>query len=325
MPLIQHRIDGRSSSLKQRIPSGEPSSKGHHSSCPTPILVSQYLTMATTTTNMSASAYIRSMNANAVNYMQHGMNQRAVGQLKEAMGCLTTYLAHEERNSMRDAFIRMKQMGNFSSYPPQETPVPLSTDVFSPPLSTVPLHFPSTCISRNTTQTAEPSHGSSPSISTSTSHQQAQARNSDTYDRAFLFPPHYGGSEEVILYEYRTQAIAVLLYNTALAYHRSGIESGKSAELWHAAATYNLIPSMLGQDGLQKYPELVVLILGLISNVAHIYYELRQGSALQASLAILRDLMIRVPYECMPREDYAFFQLHLLCLQEDNFSYAPAA
>jgi hypothetical protein len=290
-------------------------------SCPTPILVYQYLTMATTTTDMSASAYIRSMNANAVNYMQHGMNQRAVGQLKQAMGCLTTYLAHEERNGMRDAFLRMKQMGNFSSYPHQEPPVSISTTTFSPPLSTVPLHFPSTCISRKTNQI----DGSSTSISTSTSHQQAQARNSDTYDRAFLFPPHYGGSEEVMLYEYRTQAIAVLLYNTALAYHRSGIQSGKSAELWHAASTYNLIPSMLGQDGLQKYPELVVLVLGLISNVANIYYELRQGPALQSALAILRDLMIRVPYECMPREDYAFFQLHLLCLQEDNFSYAPAA
>ena len=127
------------------------------------------------------------------------------------------------------------------------------------------------------------------------------------------------------MYEYRTQAIAVILYNTALAYHRSGIESGKSAELWHAAATYSLIPSMLGQDGLQKFPELVVLTLGLISNVAHIHLELRQASGLQTALAILRDLMIRVPYECMPREDYAFFQLHLLCLQEENFSYAPAA
>jgi hypothetical protein len=127
------------------------------------------------------------------------------------------------------------------------------------------------------------------------------------------------------MYGYRTQAIAVLLYNTALAYHRSGIEGGKSAELWHAAATYNLIPSMLGQEGLQKYPELVVLVLGLISNLAHIQLELRQASALQSALAILRDLMIRVPNECMPQEDYAFFQLHLFCLQEETFSYAPAA
>jgi hypothetical protein len=213
-------------------------------------------------------------------------------------------------------------MGNFSSYPHQEAPVPLSTATFGPPLSTAPLHFPSTCISRNTTHRAQPNPGSSTPISASTPN--PQARNSDIYDSAFLFPPHSSGSEEV-MYEYRTQAIAVLLYNTALAYHRSGIESGKSAELWHAAATYNLIPSMLGQEGLQKYPELVVLTLGLISNLAHIQLELRQASALQSALAILRDLMIRVPYECMPQEDYAFFQLHLFCLQEENFSYAPAA
>jgi hypothetical protein len=279
--------------------------------------------MATTTADMSASAFIRSMNASAVNYMQHGMNQNAVGQLKQAMGCLTTYLQHEERNSIRDASLRMKQTGNSSSHPHQEAPVPLSTTGCGLPLSTTPFHFPSTCISR-----AQPRQGSSTSISTSTStstsHPQAQARSSDIYDRAFLFPPHSDGSDDE-MYEYRTQAIAVILYNTALAYHRSGIESGKSAELWHAASTYNLIPSMLGQDGLQKFPQLVVLILGLISNVAQIHLELRQVSGMQSALAILRDLMIRVPYECMPREDYAFFQLHLLCLQEENFSYAPAA
>jgi hypothetical protein len=282
-------------------------------------------TMANTTTDMSASAFIRSMNASAVNYMQHGMNQKAVGQLKQAMGCLSTYLQHEERNSIRDASLRMKQTGNFSSCPHEESPVPLSTAEFGPPSSTTSFHFPSICISRDTsTHGAQPRQGSSASISTSTSHPQAQARNSDIYDKAFLLPPHYGGSDDVMC-EYRTQAIAVILYNTALAYHRSGIESGKSAELWHAAATYNLIPSMLGQEGLQKFPELVVLILGLISNVAHIHLELRQASGLQSALAILRDLMIRVPYECVPQEDYAFFQLHLICLQEENFSYAPAA
>jgi hypothetical protein len=127
------------------------------------------------------------------------------------------------------------------------------------------------------------------------------------------------------LYEYRTQAIAVLLYNTALAYHRSGIASGKSAELWHAAATYDLIPSMLGREGLQNYPEMVVLVLGLISNLAHIHLELRQEPGLQSALTILRDLIIRVPYGSMPREDYAFFQLHLLCLQRESFCFAPAA
>jgi hypothetical protein len=277
-----------------------------------------------TTTDRNASAFIRGMNANAVNYMKHGMNQKAVGELKQAMGCLTTYLEHEEMNNVRDASLRMKQTGNFSCYPHQGAAFPSSTAAFGLRSSAAPLHFPSTCISGDINHRAQPRQGSCTSSSTSTSPARAQARGSDIYDRAFLFPPHYGGSEDV-LYQYRKQAIAVLLYNTALAYHRSGIESGKSAELWHAAATYNLIPSMLGQEGLQKYPEMVVLVLGLISNVAHIHLELRQEPGLQSALAILRDLMIRVPYESMPQEDYAFFQLHLICLQQDNFCYAPAA
>jgi hypothetical protein len=283
--------------------------------------------MATTSTYTSASAAIRGMNANAVNSMKHGMNQKAVGQLKQAMGCLTTYLEREEMNIIRETSLRMKQTGNLSSYPHQGSVVPSATASSGPLSSDTPLHFPSTCISGDTTPRAQPHQDSCTSTSSSTlipHHPCTQERSSYIYDRAFLFPPHSSGCEGT-LYGYRTQAIAVLLYNTALAYHRSGIESGKSAELWHAAATYNLIPSMLGQEGLQNYPEMVVLILGLISNLAHIHLEFREEPGLQSALAILQDLILRVPYESMPQEDYAFFQLHLICLQRESFSYAPAA
>jgi hypothetical protein len=312
------------------------------------LLLSVYLLYTMATSNTS-SVFIQGMTANAVSSMKQGMNQQALHELRQAMGCLTTYLNHEEwygscgsvslnSNSYDDAHAHSHVHSPQRKH--QYAPSNSNSNNVAPALFSMS-HTPAGMdmdSSRLEPRVNVASSSASSSSSSSGSHAHAHAPEqpntytcSVMYDRAFLLPL---ADTTIVSYAYRTQAIVVLLYNTALAHHRLGMQcnmhngcSGKAGrnQLWNAAATYNLVLSMIGPQGLQRYPDMVVLILGLVSNLAHIHLELRQEPELKAALVILRDIMARVPSEDMSKEDYAFFQLHLFCLQREDFRYAPAA
>jgi hypothetical protein len=142
------------------------------------------------------------------------------------------------------------------------------------------------------------------------------------YDFAFCLP---FSDETIKSVEFRTQAIVVLLYNTALAFHRYGIRSGNSVTLDHAAVSYKTILTMMGPNASQLYPEIVGLILAIMINLAHIHLELRQVPEFLCARAILRDLMSTMSQDQVSLYDYGFFNLSLFCLDREDVNYAPAA
>jgi hypothetical protein len=142
------------------------------------------------------------------------------------------------------------------------------------------------------------------------------------YDFAFRLP---FSDEAIKSVEFRTQAIVVLLYNTALAFHRCGIQSGRSVPLDRAAVSYKSILTMMGPNALQLYPEIVVAVLAITINLAHIHLELRQVPEFLSVRAILRDLMSSMSQDQVSLSDYGFFNLSLFCLDREDVSYAPAA
>jgi hypothetical protein len=151
-----------------------------------------------------------------------------------------------------------------------------------------------------------------------------QLQHSDViYNCAFRLP---FSDEKIASVEFRTQSTAVILYNMALAIHRYGIQSGRSEALCQAAASYNTILAFVGPHALILYPEIGVVILGIMCNLAHIHLELRQmPEFLSARASVHYLLMDQIPASQMSDRDSDFFHLHLFCLGREDIRYAPAA
>jgi hypothetical protein len=270
--------------------------------------------MATTKATTNASTFaIQAMNARAVSYMEQGMNQEAVRELEQAMRYLGTSLSQQHyQDAMPSSYYDCAQLG-------QVIRNNLNVSV-------------GTCSAPKTTPAGASSAisnigGASRSRDSNWIHEHAaslpQLRHGPAiYDCAFHLP----FSDEVITsVEYRTQAIAVLFYNNAIAFHRYGILSGKSEALGHATVSYNAVLTMIGPHTLQLYPEIVVIIMGLMCNLAHIHLALRQVPEFLSARAILDELMRNTPHDQMSKQVFAFFNFNLFCLNREDVRYAPAA
>jgi hypothetical protein len=250
------------------------------------------------------------MNARAVSHIEHGMNQDAVHVLEQAMKYLGTRL-NQQRYEDLTASIHYDCAQQGHANRNRNDSIGACRDASA----------------SRTTSTSSSIGGASRSSSYSWIHEHAVSlprlrHRQDVYDSAFHLP---FSDDTIMSLEYRTPAIAVLFYNTATAFHRYGIQSGKSELLGHAAVSYNAILTMVGPHTLQLFPEIVVIILGLMSNLAHIHLELRQVPEFLSARAILRELMSQTPYDQMSQQDFAFFNLNLFCLDREDVSYAPAA
>jgi hypothetical protein len=92
----------------------------------------------------------------------------------------------------------------------------------------------------------------------------------------------------------------------ALAIHRYGIQSGRSEALCQAAASYNNALALVGTHALTLYPEIGVIILGIMCNLAHIHLELRQIPEFLSARATLRYLMSKISLSQMSMTTFAF-------------------
>jgi hypothetical protein len=144
----------------------------------------------------------------------------------------------------------------------------------------------------------------------------------DIYNCAFCLP---FSDEAIASVEYRTQAIAIIVYNMALADHRYGIQSGKSEPLAHAAIAYNKVLDIVGPNAMQLFPDLAVIVLGIMGNLAHIHLELRQMPEFISARSCLRELMRYIRLDQMSAQDFGFFNLQLFCFDREAIWYAPAA
>jgi hypothetical protein len=276
------------------------------------------------TASMTGSFVIRDMNARAVSHIEHGMNYEAVQELRRAMGYLSTYLNQELQDATASSSFDSPYHGSTTpnrsdselveTYGSGSRTIQANTSVSSSSIS-ASLSYSSANAEGNGSRGSHMMHEHTVSL--------PQLRHSHViYDFAFRLP---FSDEAIKSVEFRTQAIVVLLYNTALAFHRCGIQSGRSVPLDRAAVSYKSILTMMGPNALQLYPEIVVAVLAITINLAHIHLELRQVPEFLSVRAILRDLMSSMSQDQVSLSDYGFFNLSLFCLDREDVSYAPAA
>jgi hypothetical protein len=156
--------------------------------------------------------------------------------------------------------------------------------------------------------------------------------------------------------EYQEHATAVVLYNTALAYHLYGLETGKRKILLDAAALYTLIvtkaTTVVSSDGsnnskdlnensdnsaiITSFKEFPALLLGASNNLVHIHLALYAVPEMQAARTTLRGLLkhvISCPImlshlslgDCESQQVLIFFRMNLLCLEQQESRHAPVA
>jgi hypothetical protein len=156
--------------------------------------------------------------------------------------------------------------------------------------------------------------------------------------------------------EYQEHATAVVLYNTALAYHLYGLETGKRKILLDAAALYKLIvtkaTTAVTSDGssnskdlnensdnstiITSFQEFPALLLGASNNLVHIHLALYAVPEMQAARTTLRGLLkhiISCPImlfhlslgDCESQHVLIFFRMNLLCLEQQESRHAPVA
>ena len=142
------------------------------------------------------------------------------------------------------------------------------------------------------------------------------------YNRAFLLP---FSDEAISSVKYRTQVIAIILYNMALASHRHEIQSGKRQPLAHAAFAYIAVLDMVGPNAMDLFPEIAVLLLAIISNLAQIHLELRQMPEFVSARSFLHELTCNIRLDQMSTQDFGFFSMQIFCFDRETTWYAPAA
>jgi hypothetical protein len=264
------------------------------------MVVTPKASMVTKTT----TTVIRDINARAVSQMEQGRNQDAIQVLRQAAQDLISWMNEEYEEVM--TVTGSQQVMTVSSSASAFITISLGV------LST----FYSTLLGQGCG-----------SISSHMIHQHAVplpqlCHGPEIYNCAFHLPL---SDEAILSSEYRTQAIAVLLYNLALAIHRYGIQTGKSKSLAQAAAVYNKVLIMLGPNAFVLFPEIAVIILVITGNLAHIHLELRQMSEFMAARSRLRELMFDIRLDQMSEQDFGFFNVQLFCFDQETTWYAPVA
>jgi hypothetical protein len=142
------------------------------------------------------------------------------------------------------------------------------------------------------------------------------------YNRAFVLPRQ---SDRLLSHHSHAETSAVLLFNTALTFHRGGLESGRSKVLLKALLLYKKALQVTEHSLQQNYSSLPVVFLALTNNMAQIYVDLFDRDGLQRSRFMLRSVFDWVGPTRMDRSEYLFFNLNLMLLEKQNFLLAPCA
>jgi hypothetical protein len=142
------------------------------------------------------------------------------------------------------------------------------------------------------------------------------------YNRAFVLPRQ---SDRLLSHHSHAETSAVLLFNTALTFHRGGLETGRSKVLLKALLLYKKALQVTEYSLQQNYSSLAVVFLALTNNMAQIYVDLFDRDGLQRSRFMLRSVFDWVGPTRMDRSEYLFFNLNLMLLEKQNFLLAPCA
>jgi hypothetical protein len=176
------------------------------------------------------------------------------------------------------------------------------------------------------------------------------------YDRPFTIVPGPSPSltDTSLCEHYRTETSAVLLFNSALAYHQRGILVGTGGgfpmhhHLTNAESTYHMILTMIAADGAslllatpnaatdtdadtasrvgvwwtRRHPSLAVLTMAVSNNLTHIYLEQLDQALMRSSRALLRNMLQQITWTLQAQQEEAEAQYlaeHLMSQgQESN-------
>jgi hypothetical protein len=318
------------------------SRRQHHSE-------TDFFTMATMIT---PSNFINDTNCKAVGYMQAGMHQAAVKELAKGMQFLSAY---EPTGSQKANIYSVAYYNNKNN-------INTSTNSSSPTASIA--HAAAELMKYNKTDGADhiPAFGiesidvSSPSTN---GRDFAGGNQGYVYDRAFVMVPFSAATNNDIMLcaNFWTEAGAVLLYNTALAYHKRGLVAGTTYHLISATSLYNMILAMIAEgdqyaigtranehETAGMHLSLAVVAMAVSNNLTQIYLEQFDAGPMRICRTLLRDMVRQVtrmqrvhqhqhqhqhqlshPHHIIHVNDFTFFHLNLFCFERENFVISPAA
>jgi hypothetical protein len=250
---------------------------------------------------------IADLNSQAVTSLQDGMNHDAVALLSEALSVLSSQLEERDRQdySTETGGIEVSIDKPSSNASPSNNNV----NVISI------LSFPIKPIKDQESPEWDATTFGDDSVDSS-------LIGGKIYNRAFVLPRH---SDFLLSHQSHAETSAVLLFNTALTFHRGGLETGRSKSLLKALLLYEKALAVAEQSLQQNYSSLVVVFLALTNNMAQIYVDLFDRDGLQRSRYMLRSVFDWVGPTRMDRSEYLFFNLNLMLLEKQNFLLAPCA
>jgi hypothetical protein len=288
------------------------------------------MTMTTTTTTMHtrSSTSINDANTQAFAYMQAGWHVEAVNELAKAMRILSSYkLPGNNQNNYNNTSMMHT---NDATMPPAAS----SSDPMIPRMSDMVVESRTSNADdipafRIESIDVSPRNGRTRCDLTSGNQEYL-------YDRPFAMAPWRRPTltDTLLCERYRTETRAVLLFNTALAFHRRGIlvgtGDGMHIHLTNAASMYNMILTMISAAGAapipltaetdtaasigvwwtRRHPSLAVLTMAVSNNLTQIYLEQLDQAPMRSSRALLRNMLQQITRTIQEQQEEAKSQQH---------------
>jgi hypothetical protein len=266
------------------------------------------MTTTTTTTTMHthSSTSINDANTQSFAYMQAGFHVEAVNELAKAMRILSSYKLGG--NNFNNSSMMQTSDDTMPRAAPSSDPMIQKTSDMV--VESSPNTADDIPAFRIESIDVSPRDGST--------HGDLACGNEEyLYDRPFALAPWRSPelTDTLLCEHYRTETRAVLLFNTALAFHRRGIlvgtDDGMHIHLANAASMYNMILAMTAKAGAspnpvtaetdtaasigvwwtQRHPSLAVLTMAVSNNLTQIYLEQLDQAPMRNSRALLRTML----------------------------------
>jgi hypothetical protein len=281
-----------------------------------------------------SSTSINDANTIAVAYMKAGRHQEAVIELAKAMRILSSHIPIVFGNNQNNVNVNNISMTHKSddtvpSVAPSCVPmIPKTNEMVVESITSIASAIPDFRIE---------SIDFPPWKNGRTAGDFVGCGNQDyLYDRPFTIAPWLSPSltDTSLCEHYRTEMSAVLLFNTALAYHQRGILVGTGGglsmhhHLTNAESTYHVILTMIAADGAsllltspttaaaaaaaadtdtdtasrvgvwwtRRHPSLAVLSMAVSNNLTHIYLEQFNQTLMRSSRALLRNMLQQITW-----------------------------
>jgi hypothetical protein len=301
-----------------------------------------------------SSTSINDANTKAVAYMKAGRHQEAVIELAKAMRILSSHIPMigNNQNNINVNNISMTHKSDDTVPPVAPSCVPMILKTNGMVIESI-TSSASAIPAFRIESIDVPSRIKYGRIS---GHFVGSGNQDYVYDRPFTIAPWSSPSltDTLLCEHYRTETSAVLLFNTALAYHQRGILVGTGEglpmhhHLTNAESTYHMILTMIAADGAslllsspptaaaaatdtdtasrvgvwwtRRHPSLAVLSMAVSNNLTQIYLEQLDQVLMRSSRALLRNMLQQITWTLQAQQEEAeaqYLSEHLMTQQQE--------